>query len=285
MKTRSKRGTFKRGTPKLQPATAQSVLRPPSPTLPPPAPTTLANQDETRPKTKEKGPCPEPKSERQLPSRQVQPTARPNSSAVHSPASVGVPHSSGAEGSQAEEKPKPETQNPKLKLESAIAAWRSSQTELSDLDKLLAEKSARQATLETTGDLSDPAVLAEVGALQILTNLLPRRITAKKQAEIDAENAVIHTTNQFIREHLAPRVRDLAARTRTTVEAELSPHFRDPAALIRAVAGSERVQRTGALLWPTTITPSRGTMEHAQGALKAWSDVDKFENQLGRNIG
>jgi hypothetical protein len=170
--------------------------------------------------------------------------------------------------------------NPKLQLESAITARRRSQTELSNLEKCLAEKSARQAALETTGNLKDAAVLAEIGTLQILTSLLPRRIAAKKQDDMDAEKALTHATNQFIREHLGPRIRHLAARTRTIVEAELSSHFRDPAALIQAVAGSERIHHIASMNYSVSLTPARGALDHAQSALKAWTAANTFENDL-----
>jgi hypothetical protein len=165
-------------------------------------------------------------------------------------------------------------------LESAIAARLKSQTELSDLRKLLADKSARQAELETAGDLQDAAVLAEISRLQMLTGLLPRRIAAKQEDDLKAEQALTQATNQFIREHLGPRVRKLAVRTETIVKAELTPHFHDPAALILAVAGSERVRHIATLDYSVSTNPARGALEHAQTALQSWSAADKFENDL-----
>jgi len=176
--------------------------------------------------------------------------------------------------------PKPETPNPKRKIESAITARRKSQTELSHLVQLLAEKSARQTALETTGDLHQVSVLAEIGRLQIFTALLPRRIAAKEQEDAKTEQGLTEATNQFIREHLGPRVRQLTARTRAIVEAELSPHFRDPAALIVAIARSEQVRHVAALDRPVSLTPAHGALEHAQATLKAWSAADKHENHL-----
>jgi hypothetical protein len=175
------------------------------------------------------------------------------------------------------------TPSPAEFLESAIAARRKSQTELSDLRKLLADKSAQQAALETTGDLHNPAVLAEIGRLQIFTELLPRRIAAKENDDLKSEASLTQATNQFIREHLGPRVRRLAARTRAAVEAQLSPHFPDAAALIVAVAGSERVRSVAGLDWSASINPVHGAIAHAEGALKSWRDADKFENQLESN--
>jgi hypothetical protein len=168
-------------------------------------------------------------------------------------------------------------------LEDAIATRRKSQTELSDLGKWLADKSARQAALETTGDLHDPAVLAELVQLQISTGLLPRRIAVKEQCDANAEQTLTHATNKFIYEHLGPRVQRLAERTRALVAAELSPHFPDPAALLVAVSQSERVRGIQSLSWTATGQPPRGALAHAEGALKSWADVDKFETtQLER---
>lgn len=68
-------------------------------------------------------------------------------------------------------------------LESAMATRRKSQTELSNLTKLLADKSARLAALEKTGDLHDAAVISEIGRLQIFAGLLPHRIAATEEAD------------------------------------------------------------------------------------------------------
>jgi hypothetical protein len=158
-------------------------------------------------------------------------------------------------------------------LESALAARRRSQTELSDAGKLLADKSVRQMALETTGNLHDAAVLAEIGRLQIFTGLLPRRIAAKEEEDVKAERSLIQATNQFIQEHLGPRVRRLAARTREMVEHELSSHFQDAAARIIAVSQSERVRSIERLAWAASLDPERGAIAHAEGAIRAWAGL------------
>jgi hypothetical protein len=163
-------------------------------------------------------------------------------------------------------------------LESAVATRCKSQAELSGLGKRLADKSARLATLEKTGDLNDPAVLTELVHLQISIGLLPRRIAVKEECDANAERALNQATNHFIREHLGPRVRRLADRTRAIVERELSLHFRDAAALIVAVCQSERLRYIESLSWTVTEQPQRGALAHAQGALHSWAAVDKFEN-------
>lgn len=167
--------------------------------------------------------------------------------------------------------------DPTKLLESALTARRKSQTELTNLRQLLADKSAQAAALETTGDLHDPAVLAEIGRLQILTGLLPRRIAGTEEQDANAEMDLIHATNQFIQAHLGPRVRRLAAQTRATVEAGLPPHLQHPRIRIEAVAQSERVRTIEALAWSASLTPARGAIAHAEGALKAWVATDKFE--------
>jgi hypothetical protein len=162
-------------------------------------------------------------------------------------------------------------------LESAIATRRKSQTELTELNKLLAEKSARQIALENTGDLKDGSIITEISRLQVFNELLPRRIAAKEKDDARAEEALTQATNQFIHEHLGPRVRRLAACTRAIVEAELTPHFRDPSALIIAVSQSERVRTIESLALPTTFHPPRGALAHAEAVLKAWIATDDFE--------
>jgi hypothetical protein len=162
-------------------------------------------------------------------------------------------------------------------LQSALAARRKSHTELSDLTKLLADKSARLAALEKTSELHDAAVITEIARLQIFTGLLPRRIASKEEADAKAEETLTQATNQFIQQHLGPRVRRLAARTRAIVEGELSAHYRDPSALIIGVSQSERVRNIESLALPATMQPPRGALAHAEAALQAWIAADEFE--------
>lgn len=165
-------------------------------------------------------------------------------------------------------------------LESAIAERRKPQAELSELGKLLADKSARQIALETTGDLNDAAVITEIGRLQVFAELLPRRIAVKEQDDAKAEETLTQVTNQFIQEHLGPRVRRLGTRTRVIVESELSSHFREPSALIIAVSQSQRVRSIESLGWTATLQPEQGAIAHAEGALKAWASANEFEKTL-----
>jgi hypothetical protein len=173
--------------------------------------------------------------------------------------------------------PAPRTTSPVQVLELAIATRRKSQTELSGLAKWLADKSADLAALEKTGDLHDPEVLTELVHLQISIGLLPRRIAVKEECDANAAQALIHATNQFIREHLGPRVRRLAEQTRAMVERELSLHYRAAAALIVAVAQSEQVRYIDSLSGTVTQQPPRGALVHAEDALQSWASADKFE--------
>ena len=162
-------------------------------------------------------------------------------------------------------------------LESALATRRKSLTELSALRKWLADKSADMAALEKTGNLNDPEVLTELVQLQIVTGLLPRRIAVKEACDANAEQALTHATNIFIRQHLGPRVRHLTDRTRALVERELSLHCPDPTALLVAVHKSEKLRYIESLSGTVTEHPQRGALEHAQSAIQSWTAVDKFE--------
>ncbi len=170
--------------------------------------------------------------------------------------------------------------SPVQQLKAAMAARRRREAEIAALREMLAEKSARQVELETSGDLGEAAVVNEIGKLQVLVGLLPRRIASKEQQDVKAEESLVAATNEFIREHLGPRVRNLEARTRVVVEKELAPHLPEPSALMRAVAGSERVRSIALLDWSVTIKPERGAMAHAEGALKAWEGADEVEKKL-----
>jgi len=165
-------------------------------------------------------------------------------------------------------------------LKAAIATRHRSQVEISGLRGTLGDKSARQVLLETTGDINNAAVISEIGKLQVFAEMLPRRIAFKEKEYVNVEENLVQATNDFIREHLDPRVRNLAMRTRMMVEKELSHQFRDPAILIRAVAQSDRVRSIARLDWPVSLQPERGAMAHAEGALKAWAAVDEFETTL-----
>lgn len=170
--------------------------------------------------------------------------------------------------------------SPVQRLKSMMAARRKSATEISELRRMLADKSARLMELETSGNLNEATVINEIGRLQVLVKLLPRRIAFKEGEDVKAGRNLVEATNEFIREHLGPRVRQLGVRTRVIVEKELSSHFRDAAELIRAVAGSERVRSIALLDWPASVQPEHGAMLHAEGALEAWAAADEFEKAL-----
>ena len=113
-------------------------------------------------------------------------------------------------------------------------------------------------------------MLAEIGRLQIFTGLLPRRIAAKEADDAQAEESLTTATNEFIHQHLGPRVRKLAAQTREEVETELKPHFHDRAALLRAIAQSQRVRHIEALSWTASNSPAARS-HHPRG--KACSNL------------
>jgi len=97
--------------------------------------------------------------------------------------------------------------SPAQGLKAVMAARRKSQAEISELREMLVEKSARQVELETTGNLGEVAVVNEIGGLQVLVKLLPRRIAFKEKEEAKAEETLVAATNEFIREHWAARSR------------------------------------------------------------------------------
>jgi hypothetical protein len=269
MKTRSKHGTSKRQTPTTQGLKPESKRTAPTQqvrAIPRPNSPDISGPGKNSPRSVIRIEPLNPAVERRAPARQVQAMPRPHSPDKLSPDILVH-----------------EKASPVELLESAVAARRKSQTELSHLRQMLADQSAQMTALQTTGDLHDPAVIAEIGRLQIFTGLLPVRIAAREEEEVKADTSLTQTTNQFVREHLGPRVRQLAARTRAIVEAGLSSHFRDPAALIVAVAQSERVRTIEGLDWSASVNPTRGAIAHAERTLKAWADVDKFEKTLEAN--
>jgi hypothetical protein len=157
-------------------------------------------------------------------------------------------------------------------VDKAMAARRRMMAELTGLRRRLAENSVRLAELERSGDINDAAVLGEIGRLQVLAGLLPGRIAAREVEDENSEEDLTAAVNQFIREHLNPRVRRLIERTRAVVEGELAPHFRDRAAL--------RVRKVESLAWSVTAHPVRGAMEHAEGALKSWAMTEQAESTV-----
>jgi hypothetical protein len=170
--------------------------------------------------------------------------------------------------------------SPVQHVKSMMVKWRKSGAEVAELRGMLAEKTARRAELETTGNLNDSAVTNELCKLQVLVDLLPRRIAFKEDESARVEENLVSVTNEFIREHLGPRVRELMVRTRVVVEKDLATHIHDGPALIGEVAGSERVREVQRLDWSMSLQPERGAMAHAEGAIKAWVAAGKFEKTL-----
>jgi hypothetical protein len=170
--------------------------------------------------------------------------------------------------------------SPTQGLNSAMAMRRRSQEEISELRKMLAEKSARRVALETAGDINNAAVISELGRLQVFVEMLPRRIAFKEEEYAKANENLLQVTNEFINGHLGPCIGQVAARMRTIVEKELSTHFGDQVELKKAVMRSDRVRRIEGMHWFATSHPMHGPVEHAERTLKAWADVDEFERTL-----
>jgi len=172
----------------------------------------------------------------------------------------------------------PETQN----LESALSKHASLQAEIADIQRLSADSTTRLAALENTCDLGDAGALGEVGRMQIMVALLPRRLAAKEQALAGTEPEILKEAHNIIETILAPKIRSLRQKTEGKIKTELGTYFSNPSTLSAAVSSSALIAGLDALANVATIQaqPFDGVIKYAWRTLDAWEQAKAFEAKI-----
>jgi len=172
----------------------------------------------------------------------------------------------------------PETQN----LESALSKHASLQAEIADIQRLSADSTTRLAALENTCDLGDAGALGEVGRMQIMVALLPRRLAAKEQQLAEAEPEILKATHRFLEETLIPKIRSLRQKTEGKMKTELQPIFPNAETLNAAISSSALVSGLDKLAFGASIQaqPFDGVIKYARRTLDAWEQAKTYEAKI-----
>jgi hypothetical protein len=167
-------------------------------------------------------------------------------------------------------------------LQIELTKFRKLENELSELRKHYETTSAWRAEQERTADLSDKAALTEIGRLQVLTNLLPSRITGREESLVQAEAELLQTAHKFISEQLSPQLRELLSSVREKAKAALLPHFSDTDELQTAVEKTAGVVEVKNLESGTTINhnPPGGVVSYAQHLINIYQKVESLTAKL-----
>lgn len=172
----------------------------------------------------------------------------------------------------------PETQN----LESSLSKQASLQADIAEIQRLSAESATQLATLETSCDLGDAGALGEVGRMQILVALLPRRLAAKEQALAGTEPEILKEVHNFIETTLAPKIRSLRQKAEGKMKTELQPIFPNAETLNAAIFSSALVSGLEKLanLVAIQAQPFDGVIKYARRTLDTWEQVKTFEAKI-----
>lgn len=164
-------------------------------------------------------------------------------------------------------------------LQAALAKRNNIESQIPGLQKLANDKAARLAELENSCDLSDEKALAEIGRLQALTVLLPRRMAAREAALFLANKELLDAANNFICKNHGPRVRELNIRAEAKVRKELAGHFA-AIDLDRMVSSAALVGEANTLGISSTDDPMGGPVVYVERILSLSSKADAFEKKL-----
>lgn len=171
------------------------------------------------------------------------------------------------------------TMNPAHELKTALDVCESIETSLAKEAKLLADSAAEHNGLLKTIDVSDPGQLQRMTTLLTISAVGNARRTYRHAENATAQTALIAAASKFVKEHLAPRCRQLDARVRANVEKKLKPHFGDGDALRSAANHSTELTALAPILNSAVISDysADGAIKEAKRLLEAWSAADAFE--------
>jgi hypothetical protein len=169
--------------------------------------------------------------------------------------------------------------NPANELKTALEKCLGIEASLIKEAKLLADSAAELNALQHTIEISDVAQLQRMTTLLTIAQVGGSRRTYRHQENETARKALSAHCQSFVREALAPRLRDLEARARARVEKKLKPHFPEADALSSAASHSTEISALAPIQAHAVIHDysADGAMGQAQLLLAAWAAADAFE--------
>jgi hypothetical protein len=175
---------------------------------------------------------------------------------------------------------KPKT-NPTDEIRAALDKCEGIEASLIKEVKFLSDSSAELNALQKTIDVWDVAQVQRMTALLTISQVGGPRRTYRHQEAEAAKTALVDCCRGFSTGALAPRLRDIEARTRARVEEKLKPHFPEAEALRSASSHSPELSALALIQQHVVIrdySPD-GALRQAKLLLEAWSAADAFESQ------
>lgn len=169
----------------------------------------------------------------------------------------------------------------KSELISALAARTDLEAEVGKLERLSTDTTACLKEIETTCTLDDGKALAEITRLQVVSNLLPRRISAREEALVKADETLMQYAGALVADVLGKRNRALLARARAQARTALEKHFKAGPQLDDAVERSAIVAELSASSPTIEANPGDGAVGYARRLLALSDALDAIEAKLG----
>jgi hypothetical protein len=146
-------------------------------------------------------------------------------------------------------------------------------------DKFLKESSAELHAFKKTVNFSDSAQALRMAVLLAISMVGQERRKFRHQEMETAQTALIDCCKSFSTGDLAPRLRDIEARTRVRVEEKLKQHFPESDARRSASDHSPALMALALIQQHVVIRDYSidGAVRQAKLLLEAWSAADAFE--------
>ena len=116
-----------------------------------------------------------------------------------------------------------------------------------------------------------------------MADFLPRRIEQRQQALADFDGEIIKACHKFISKSAGPLIRDLLARAKAKVKAQIKDSFEDETDLEDAISKSKLVAEVERIQSFVKIqhAPQDSVIVYAAVLMKAWQDTEAVSAKLG----
>lgn len=164
-------------------------------------------------------------------------------------------------------------------LQAKLSTFIAAAAEVPRLETFFADKKSRLAELEQIADVFDSKALAEIGVLQTVAQLEPRRLEAARAGFGVAEAALSEANEEFARNAFHPRAKTIREHVAKKMAAQISAHFSDEGSLGEAAAKSSAMQSLEAIAARGVVGGNDiyRVRECAERLLKAWGELEEFE--------
>jgi len=185
----------------------------------------------------------------------------------------------GGQTNQRNEGQRPMKTNPSDELKAPLAAAENIEACLANEAKLLRDSGDEKNALQKVIDISDGGQLARMATLLVIEQVGQPRRTYRHQEQESALKTLVDSSQSFVSNVFAPRLRDMEARAVVVVETNMDKHFSNKDALRSAVQHSTELQALGPIKEAAHMFSYRtdDAIRLAKILLEGWRAADAFE--------